>query len=186
MQNISVLTRLRIDFKMRANDSLTKSLVPPARFQNPNPNPDPWTLTLHLTLTQYSGRYKRFSRRIKFPDFKIYNNLIASLSNYFLDLHFYQPAVFRMINKLDYESLGRPVPLNYPGTVCFPSGYALWFDISLDARMSSATTLWSYSTALYCTVLYCTVLYCTVLYCTVLYCTVLYCTVLYCTVLYSD
>ena len=22
-----------------------------------------------------------------------------------------------MINKLDYESLGRPVPLNYPGTV---------------------------------------------------------------------
>ena len=48
--------------------SPTKSLVPPARFQNPHPNPDPWTLTLHLTLTQYSGRFKRFSRRIRFPN----------------------------------------------------------------------------------------------------------------------
>ena len=36
---------------MRANYSPTKSLIPPARFQNPNPNPDPRTLTLHLTLT---------------------------------------------------------------------------------------------------------------------------------------
>ena len=52
---------------MRANYSPTKSLVPPARLQNPHTNPDLWILTLHLTLTQCSGRYKTFSRRIRFP-----------------------------------------------------------------------------------------------------------------------
>ena len=40
---------------MRANNSPTKSLVPPTRFQNSNPNPDPRTLTLHLTLTHTVG-----------------------------------------------------------------------------------------------------------------------------------
>ena len=40
---------------MRANYFVTKSLVPPTRFQNPIRNPDPRTLTLHLTLTNIVG-----------------------------------------------------------------------------------------------------------------------------------
>ena len=44
---------------MRANYFLTKSLVPPTRFQNPNPTHNP---------NQYSKRNKRFSGRIMFPD----------------------------------------------------------------------------------------------------------------------
>ena len=64
---------------MRANYSPTKSLIPPARFQNPNLNPN-----------RYNGRYKKFSGRIRFPDYSIGSiyHLFADKSKSFPSFYF--------------------------------------------------------------------------------------------------
>ena len=104
----SMFSRISVNhYVLRANYSPTKSLVPPTRFQNPNPNlnpnPESWTLTLPNpnTLTQHSGRYKRFSGRIRSPDYVLryqpYFDWIQRFSNFivFFILRIYLSILFQ-------------------------------------------------------------------------------------------